>query len=331
MLRSYDPQIGRFLQYDPYSQFASGYVGMGNDPGSMVDPTGGFSGPGTGCAVTAGMVGYGGMAAGNAARGISTTVTTIAQVANIAMTGAGLVNAISSSGKSLSSIVATKSSGVYNSGGSTNAATGNADDEDGGKNPCNCPDGYSNTPKPGGDPRPYFLSPNDAARYWAFKHRDFAIATTREYSSELFSFKVRSGNSIVTLFGSTNSVHFLDLSKAYSFSPGVGDPLHEKRPNGSVIVGHIHYHWHLSHEKGRGTRSDNRTFSEPDKGIHKFHREKYFYVLGSTGILYVKYPENMPLQDGWGNMDEGEIKPLEGGFYERSKKQPQGLCPCYKQ
>jgi len=42
MLRSYDPQIGRFLQHDPYDQFASGYVGMGNDPGNMVDPTGGW-------------------------------------------------------------------------------------------------------------------------------------------------------------------------------------------------------------------------------------------------------------------------------------------------
>ena len=31
-LRSYDPQTGRFLQQDPYDQFASGYVGMGNDP-----------------------------------------------------------------------------------------------------------------------------------------------------------------------------------------------------------------------------------------------------------------------------------------------------------
>ena len=27
-LRSYDPQTGRFLQNDPYDQFASGYVGM---------------------------------------------------------------------------------------------------------------------------------------------------------------------------------------------------------------------------------------------------------------------------------------------------------------
>jgi hypothetical protein len=45
MLRSYDPQIGRFLQHDPYGQFASGYVGMGNDPGNNVDEDGGLSGP----------------------------------------------------------------------------------------------------------------------------------------------------------------------------------------------------------------------------------------------------------------------------------------------
>ncbi|MDA3616859.1 RHS repeat-associated core domain-containing protein, partial [Polluticaenibacter yanchengensis] len=44
-LRSYDPQIGRFLQADPYDQFASGYVGMGNDPVNGVDPSGGFVSP----------------------------------------------------------------------------------------------------------------------------------------------------------------------------------------------------------------------------------------------------------------------------------------------
>jgi hypothetical protein len=42
-LRSYDPQIGRFLQNDPYDEFASGYVGMGNDPANLTDPSGGCS------------------------------------------------------------------------------------------------------------------------------------------------------------------------------------------------------------------------------------------------------------------------------------------------
>jgi len=43
-LRHYDPQIGRWTSVDPYDQFASPYVGMGNDPINHVDPDGGFSG-----------------------------------------------------------------------------------------------------------------------------------------------------------------------------------------------------------------------------------------------------------------------------------------------
>ena len=34
------------MQHDPYDQFASGYVGMGNDPANGVDPSGGFVDPG---------------------------------------------------------------------------------------------------------------------------------------------------------------------------------------------------------------------------------------------------------------------------------------------
>lgn len=42
-LRNYDPQIGRFVQVDPFDQFPSPYTGMGNDPVNYVDPSGGFS------------------------------------------------------------------------------------------------------------------------------------------------------------------------------------------------------------------------------------------------------------------------------------------------
>ena len=42
-LRNYDPQIGRFVNADPYDQFPSPYTGMGNDPINMIDPSGGFS------------------------------------------------------------------------------------------------------------------------------------------------------------------------------------------------------------------------------------------------------------------------------------------------
>lgn len=40
-LRNYDPQTGRWIQQDPYDEFASGYVGMGNKPTKNVDPNGG--------------------------------------------------------------------------------------------------------------------------------------------------------------------------------------------------------------------------------------------------------------------------------------------------
>jgi len=38
--RHYDPQIGRFCGVDPADQFASGYIGMGNDPANNIDPSG---------------------------------------------------------------------------------------------------------------------------------------------------------------------------------------------------------------------------------------------------------------------------------------------------
>ena len=40
-LRNYDPQVGRWVQQDPYQEFASPYVGMDNDPIVNIDPSGG--------------------------------------------------------------------------------------------------------------------------------------------------------------------------------------------------------------------------------------------------------------------------------------------------
>lgn len=42
-LRNYDPQIGRWVQQDPFNQFGSPYVGFGSDPINLTDPTGGFT------------------------------------------------------------------------------------------------------------------------------------------------------------------------------------------------------------------------------------------------------------------------------------------------
>jgi RHS repeat-associated protein len=53
-LRQYDSEIGRWLSVDPYQQYWSPYVGMGNDPTNQIDPDGGFDipehgGRGSGC------------------------------------------------------------------------------------------------------------------------------------------------------------------------------------------------------------------------------------------------------------------------------------------
>lgn len=52
-LRNYDAQIGRWIQQDPYQQFASPYLGMGNDPINNTDPSGGIVPIGGGLSTTA--------------------------------------------------------------------------------------------------------------------------------------------------------------------------------------------------------------------------------------------------------------------------------------
>jgi RHS repeat-associated protein len=44
-LRNYDPQIGRWVQQDPYDQFPSPYSGSGDDPVNLIDPSGGIGLP----------------------------------------------------------------------------------------------------------------------------------------------------------------------------------------------------------------------------------------------------------------------------------------------
>lgn len=41
-LRLWDGRLGRWLSPDPYGQYASPYLGMGNDPVNGIDPDGGF-------------------------------------------------------------------------------------------------------------------------------------------------------------------------------------------------------------------------------------------------------------------------------------------------
>jgi len=42
-LRMYDGRVGRWMTMDPYSQYHSPYLAMGNNPVKMIDPDGGFA------------------------------------------------------------------------------------------------------------------------------------------------------------------------------------------------------------------------------------------------------------------------------------------------
>ena len=89
------------MQHDPYDQFASGYVGMGNDPGNGTDPTGGFFGVGgSACAAAAGMSGYGGMAGSIGSAGnFLNVVSTVSNIGAAITHGMQLGNSISQNSK----------------------------------------------------------------------------------------------------------------------------------------------------------------------------------------------------------------------------------------
>lgn len=75
-LRNYDPQIGRFVQQDPYGQFASPYLGMGNDPVNLIDPSGGVGIP---CPGTSALSIF----LDNAVYAIGNALNSVSHVANI--------------------------------------------------------------------------------------------------------------------------------------------------------------------------------------------------------------------------------------------------------
>lgn len=58
--------------------------------------------------------------------------------------------------------------------------------------------------------------------------------------------------------------------------------------------------------------------------------ELYFYLLGATGDLWVRYPDDLPLSGGFPDSNEGQEKIIKSGFYNKNLQTPT-LCACYKQ
>ena len=98
MLRSYDPQIGRFLQHDPYDEYASGYVGMGNEPANLTDPSGGCTNCFTGVSATLQSL-FGTLTPVSVIARIKTPLNTITSISSITskglITGFQIFNSIS--------------------------------------------------------------------------------------------------------------------------------------------------------------------------------------------------------------------------------------------
>ena len=345
-LRNYDPQIGRWVQQDPYQQFASPYVGMGNDPVNCIDPSGGIFLPCPGSSALSIFLNNLVYSVGRFLSEASPILSKVDLVAHIAKTATTIELAIHTSSVVNNSITTLQAgSGISENhpGGNEQGKNetiigvggGPASDENGDTGVddpgCEPPPGYSIKPKPGGDPTPYFLNENDAAIYWAYKVSISGLPMgDAEYSSEIRSFNVKKGNSIVTLYYTTPPVRFPSHADAYHKCPGIGDPLHGPL-KGRQVAGLIHFHWSGSEQVSEGTGSDNRTFSDADRILNSFHLEKYMYVLGATGNLWVRFPKNLPpLPGGWHDPDEGQEKMLRGGFYEKKIKDPE-LCHFYKQ
>ena len=87
-LRQYDVVIGRWLSPDPYGQYNSPYVGMGNDWANNVDPDGGFTDPIYGIINGVRVVTMNGITS-VALKEVVVTATRIAGPAAATMSGAG--------------------------------------------------------------------------------------------------------------------------------------------------------------------------------------------------------------------------------------------------
>ena len=81
-LRNYDAQIGRWVQQDPFREFATPYTGMGNDPINFTDPSGGQTLPFFNAAVS----------------GLSTTAETAITLSEV------VIRSVSTVSKSVSSL-----------------------------------------------------------------------------------------------------------------------------------------------------------------------------------------------------------------------------------
>lgn len=178
----------------------------------------------------------------------------------------------------------------------------------------------------------FFTKPEYAAGYWASKYKQNAYDGKFEEISSLI-FEITFENHKYYSF--TDPVKSRDPKMRKSRSPGFNDPEkeHNPLPKGATKMGAIHLHW-------RGSEAEdisNIGFSDPSGNrpgdmeiMSKGENANVMYfVVGATGILWVRYPNNYINEDeapGWQHVDQGKVVRLLNnvyGIYGDGKESPE--------
>jgi RHS repeat-associated protein len=189
-LRNYNPQIGRWVQQDPFQEFASPYIGMGSDPVNLVDPSGGNILSGTTAVGRAAV-----MTLGGAIIGMGVDLITGGDGGTGALIGASLGLGASTlniaTATSIAIKLASKGNAVINNTTITQAIGNQASSNvRGGPNA----EGYSNNDDEPNQ-RSGWLNPDFAAYKWAEKYGEKSLGAEgdgfefREYSSFIYEFE----------------------------------------------------------------------------------------------------------------------------------------------
>ena len=266
MLRNYDAQIGRWVQQDPYQQFASPYVGMGGDPVNNTDPSGGETLPfqvikiGGEMSKTAATAITLGEVVIRSVSTVSKTVSTISTVMKIANITAKVFQ------------VANVLNNVFNTvgAGGVNSQSVNSN-----------PTSSNQTDK--------FKTMDEAAKDWGGKYNDNSIKDGREYGSTIYRYKEKGK----TFYSYTTPKKGGGIRAA--------KPL--LAPDGTTAVARIHSHGRSWGENPGVVAADNN-FSGTDIDLYDANRvdgyvttpdgslKKYNYKTKKVNVINTDMPSD---------------------------------------
>ena len=278
-LRNYDAQIGRWVQQDPYQEYASPYIGCGTDPVNLIDPSGGFTLAGLSKAGTAAILTLGGAIIGTAVGLISGdddfTGTLIGAGAGL---GAGLANLSARIAMSMGIKSVNVAVNVFKSSINTNQV-GRITNVNSNifhiaktikmnyKTKIN--DSYPTSSFFFDYQTDKFKTMDDAAIDWGKKYNDNSIKDGREYGSTIYRYK------------ENGKFYYSYTTPKKGTGTRAATPL--PAPNGTTAVARIHVHGSSWGEDPGIVASDNN-FSTDDKWVY-YNNKVDGYVSTPNGSL----------------------------------------------